>query len=85
MASEFTSEDSRWEITITVRPLAIRRMFSLTMASLSGSRALVASSRIKIFGSRISARRSRVSGAARQKDSAILRRYAFRNLAEVCQ
>ena len=56
MASEFTSEDSRWEITMTVRPLAIRRMFSLTMASLSGSRALVASSRINIFGSRISAR-----------------------------
>ena len=61
IASEFTSDDSRCEMTITVRPLAIRRMFSLTIASLSGSSALVASSRIRIFGSRIERARDRES------------------------
>ena len=41
---------------IIVRPWAIREIFALTIASLSASRALVASSRIRMDGSTIRAR-----------------------------
>ena len=56
MASELTRDDRRWEIAITVRPWAIFLMLALTIASLSGSSALVASSRIRMRGSTIRAR-----------------------------
>ena len=52
----FTSDDRRWEMTIDRAPLAMRLMLALTIASLSGSSALVASSRIRMRGSTISAR-----------------------------
>jgi len=68
IASALTSDDSRCETIIIVRPSAIRARLALTMASLSASSALVASSRIKMRGLVISARADRqaLALAARQ-------------------
>src|SRR5271169_195304 len=54
--SQSVKDERRCETMTIVRPAAIRNRLALTTASLSGSRALVASSRIRIRGSWISAR-----------------------------
>ena len=54
--SQSVNDASRCETMTIVRPEAMRERFALTTASLSGSRALVASSRIRIRGSWIKAR-----------------------------
>ena len=48
IASAVTSDESRCEMTIIVRPCAMRAILALTIASLSASSALVASSRMRI-------------------------------------